>query len=195
MRSLLEIMRFLLGKCFLPLLIVLGSMASQHACGDESPNQFIKSKKLKRLTTVEDAMIREMVYTMGLGIGPVPSDPSGTQRGLVVPIPVFELHKSKRLATLNLLLDIVKGGRPDDALTAAGYAVALEEHPIAGILYMFYSADAVDKVQPKDERSGRDKLIERLTKLLRRIEKEDGAGVRNYEERQIKNAGRCKLSS
>ena len=45
----------------------------------------------------------------------------------------MDQYKRKRVGTLRLLLDIVKGGRPADALKAATYAIALEEGPVVAM--------------------------------------------------------------
>src|SRR5580765_7107274 len=89
-------------------------------------------KKAESLSNDEEAVLRGLIYGKGLSIGH--KEVNGfPQRVIPRPNKLLELYEKKRLAVLQVLLDIVKGGRPEDALTAAGYAIALEESPSTAV--------------------------------------------------------------
>jgi len=119
----------------------------------------------------DEFVLRNNVYK-GLGTGIETEGRWATHRVIVLTNDVVELHKKKRVATLKLLLEIVKGGRPDDALLATGYAVALEEDPIRAVPLADYPVDSVDVDEGKTGEPGRQGLIDAVAKLLASAEKQ-----------------------
>ena len=77
----------------------------------------------------EEVILRKIVYTEALIAGTIMSKDKFPTRVLVEPNQFERIYILKRVAVLKLLLDIVKGGRPDDALKASAYACALEQGP------------------------------------------------------------------
>jgi hypothetical protein len=88
-----------------------------------------------------------------------------------IPKTVIEFHNKKRIATLRLLLDIVRGGRPEDALTAAGFAIALEENPIAALPCAYCPPNLFDESEGDNEDTLRMRLVEWLDNRISSIEK------------------------
>lgn len=129
-----------------------------------------KGHKAKMLTRKEAAIIRRNVYTRGRSTATPNTGPWAFKRILIVPEAVTQVYKMKRIATLRLLLDIVKGGAPKDSVLAAAYAIALEDNPCTASLYAYYDLELVDDAPDKDG-SGRDEFIEIVSKLLSEAEK------------------------
>jgi hypothetical protein len=88
-----------------------------------------------------------------------------------VPKTVIKFHNKKRVATLRLLLDIVRGGRPEDALKAAGFAIALEENPIVALPCADCPPNLFDESEGDNERTLRMRLVEWLDNRILSIEK------------------------
>ena len=78
------------------------------------------------------ATLRKIVYTEGLVTSHQVSTAGVAYTELVVPSEFEQLYKAKRLSALRLLLDVVKEGRPQEALSAAAFATAMEEDPAEG---------------------------------------------------------------
>src|SRR5262249_37401242 len=97
---------------------------------------------VEMLTPQESAVVRSSVYGKRLSTA---TDKMGRRR-VVIPTKLLELHKKKRLGVIRLLFDIVKGGRPVDALTSAGFSIALEENPVSALVGVDAPPELVDRV-------------------------------------------------
>jgi hypothetical protein len=85
------------------------------------------------LSKEEEVTLRGAIYTRSEFEVDVPTDgPQNPQPVLTVPRRVKDIHRDNRTGTLRLLLDVVKGGRPRDALTAYACAQALEGRATLG---------------------------------------------------------------
>jgi hypothetical protein len=119
------------------------------------------------LSIKEKASIRKYVYEGGATA--MPRDGQwAMQEILVVPRELASLHRQKRLSTLHLLLDIIRGGRAHDALVAAGFAHALEENIAIGALVARYPHDKVDDEIADFGYTCRDQLVEHAEELLKK---------------------------
>lgn len=140
------------------------------------PNEFVNSEKPMapddQLTTKEQAVLRDKVYNGGRSTYTPRDGPWAFQRSLSVPNEIAELHKRKRLPTLRILLVIVKGGRPNDAVLAASYIVALEMNPVTALMYAHYPLNNVDEAKVNNEHTGREELIEIANKIITTAEKQ-----------------------
>ena len=95
-------------------------------------------------------------------------------REIALRIDVMAIHKNKRIETLKLLLEIVKGGRPEDARAAGATALALEDPP-GPILLADLDSTWIDKeTNNKDFPTLRDQLIEQVGEAIRMAEKSAG---------------------
>jgi hypothetical protein len=70
------------------------------------------------------------------------------------------------------LLEIVKGGRPEDALTAAATALALEKGPVYGALTTYKALETFDKVKSNKLPTTREEFIASLEEILAKAEKQ-----------------------
>jgi hypothetical protein len=88
--------------------------------GSAADNKDSSAEKSVDLTRAEAADLRACIYGKSIMIETIYPDEMVTPEGFFVlprrevsvPRGVRELHESKRVATLKLLLDIAKGGRP-----------------------------------------------------------------------------------
>src|SRR4051812_29430200 len=69
------------------------------------------------MTRHEAALLRSIIQKDGLQVHTKLATPL-PYREIVLKADLVELHKKKRVATIKLLLDIVKGAQPEDSLTA-----------------------------------------------------------------------------
>ena len=121
------------------------------------------------LTRIEASCIRKIVYTKGLVTSHQVSKSGVAYRILVVPRELHDIHKLKRIDTLKLLRDIAFGGRPEDALSAAAFATALEDNPISAALVVDVSTDKFDDVSEGVNRTPRDRIVARIDRILTSI--------------------------
>jgi len=77
----------------------------------------------------------------------------------------------KRAGTLSFLLDVVRGGHPADAQTAASIAVALETTPVEAIPIADTSLEAFDEILGNTDETLRESLVQELSKALNTAEK------------------------
>jgi hypothetical protein len=122
------------------------------------------------LDVKEDAIIRKLVYTKGLITSYKIIGNNGCTV-LDVPQELEKIYRLKRVDSLRLLLDIVKGGRPEDALSAAAFAVALEENPQSAAFYARSPKDTFDEVQGSSEKTERIRLVNWLEKRVAELKK------------------------
>jgi hypothetical protein len=121
------------------------------------------------LSHKEAATLRTIVYTKGRRTSHEISRTGGLQRVLVIPREFEELYKAKRMSALQLLLDIVKGGRPEDALSAATFAIAMEEDPIMAAFHLSQSTEDFDDDPEGGGDTPRTRLVKVLEKNIHRI--------------------------
>jgi hypothetical protein len=129
------------------------------------------------LTAREGNLIRGKVYKEGLATFMEISGRWATHRLLYVPPELQATHKQKRVATLRLLLEITRGGRPEDALAAVAYAVALEEDPVVAVGYVDYPLAWIDTELSEKELVGRQMLIDEIERLLSSAETKRHSGA------------------
>jgi hypothetical protein len=119
------------------------------------------------LTTKEEAAVRSSVYS-GAMVSTVPA--KGPWAGLpvlVVPEELTTVYKRKSEATLALLLDIAKGGSPQDARLAGGFAISLAINPFAGYETCLVSEKEFDTVIDTQEKTPRQKLVEDMKEIIK----------------------------
>ena len=92
----------------------------------------------KPLTQEEAARLRAVIYDRSIIIGiSMDANAKRPKNKIELPDEVVKLHKQKRIATIRLLLDIVKGARPKDARGAAITALALSSKTDLLLLLVF----------------------------------------------------------
>jgi hypothetical protein len=123
------------------------------------------------LTKQEIALLRAIIYDEGLCTH-IRKDTPWPQREVSLRKDLVELHQRKRIATIKLLLEIVKGGRPIDSRAAAGMALALEEGPDYAVIIADMSLDSFDKVKSNDSPTCREKFVEQVEKSIGNAEKQ-----------------------
>jgi hypothetical protein len=150
--------------------VVVGLLGSISGVVDEHGYQASGQKQANKndmLTSDEEALLRGIVYDRGLTTTTPTKGVNAGRRIILLPDEMVELHKKKRIATLTLLIDIVIGARPQDALAAGGFAMALEGHP-GYALYLCYHCppDLVDEPPRNMEQTKRQRLIETVKEKL-----------------------------
>jgi hypothetical protein len=129
------------------------------------------------LTKEEERLLRKNVYDEGRATEFPRTGKWALTPVLSVPADVWKIHGMKRLGTLRLLLVIVKGAGPKDAVLATGYAVALEEDVEMAGTYASYRLDRVDAVVGDGgEKTGRDELVARVQRHITKVEKGNTGG-------------------
>ncbi|MBI3409132.1 MAG: hypothetical protein HY040_12365 [Planctomycetes bacterium] len=139
------------------LLVVTGARRQERPEKERKPDD--------KLTHQESKTIRDIVFA-GLRVGTtVPKNGAIVgYRIVVVPAEIKKLHNEKRIATLSLLLDIIRGGRQGDCLSAAGYAMALEGDPMTALwcCIMHTGPGAVDETSDLKPQPFREKTADWL---------------------------------
>jgi hypothetical protein len=154
----------LLGIPMVGVILILGMM-----------NSCVNSKekgKSEMLSTKEASTLRKIVYTKGLITSHEVSNKGIAYTVLDVPSEFETIYKAKRLPSLRLLLDIVKGGRPQDALSAAAFATAMEENPMRAAACATKSKEDFDEDSVGLGSTPRSRLVLWLEKLIN--EKREG---------------------
>jgi hypothetical protein len=121
------------------------------------------------LTHEEAGFIRTVIYDEHISTRYTTG--TSAHREVVLRPEVVELHKKKRVGTIKLLLDIVKGGKPKDALAAGVTAYALEEGPVYAICLLDGTSESFDKADSDDEPTKRERIVKKLEKILASVEK------------------------
>lgn len=137
------------------LLILHSSACSQQK--EEAPPP--RSKK-------QEEYVRRAVYTGRVSTSMSPRTPKDFGRVLIVPPSVESAFKENRQGTLRLLLDIVRGGRPQDAILAMAFAFSLAKDVRIGPLFTDISPNDLDEVL--DDTTQRDRFIKALEDLLKK---------------------------
>jgi hypothetical protein len=109
----------------------------------------------QHLTAAQQTQLRKAVYEDGYLYSVSFPPPLLGKRCLIVPEAVAEAHKTNRAETIGILYDIVKGGRPADAVKALSFMVALEKGPVEAALESDYPVEYVDREGADAGKSGR----------------------------------------
>lgn len=86
-------------------------------------------------------------------------------REIDIPKGLETIYQKKPDATLSLLHEIVKGGRPGDALAAIAFGVSLVKGPQYGVPYTHMSDDLVDYIPKNATDSVRDRMSNAMSEL------------------------------
>jgi hypothetical protein len=126
------------------------------------------------MTKQEASVVRKLIYFGPLGTH-IRLDLPFPQREVALSPQLMTLHKVKRVAVIKLLLEIARGGRPKDALTAGIMAIALEEGPLDAVPLLdigLASIDSFDNPAPDQKaKTLRETLVGRVEDLLAKAEK------------------------
>lgn len=118
------------------------------------------------LTRSEKSSLRSSIYE-GDAVTAMPK--SGRWANIDIlecPQSIIDLTKSKKTAVLEVLLDIVKGGRPSDSMLAAGYMFCIFDDPPRGRVATMIPVKKYDKPDAKDI-TPREMLVDELGKLMK----------------------------
>jgi WD40 repeat protein len=127
--------------------------------------------KNNSLTVQEQASVRSLVYNGAL-ISTVPTEGRWARfEILAIPDDLAKIYSRKQKATLVLLLEIVKGASPEDAIKAGAFAITLAINPIAGYHASLDSTKDFDTLIESQEKTSRQILVERLEQLIAKQEK------------------------
>jgi hypothetical protein len=88
---------------------------------------------------------------------------------IIVPKRVKHYYSRDARGTLKVLRTIIEKGSPHDALSAAGYALALAENPITGFLASSGAEDEFDRKNPLTGKTERQTLVGIVDKLISRL--------------------------
>jgi hypothetical protein len=153
--------------CLLPMLMSVSSLG----CCKKPPEVLEKIKQdvpqdSNMLKTEDDSQLRSIVQNDGVSTCIARDGPEAGKTIVAIPKAFDESYQRNRLATLRLLLDIVNRGTPEDVLTAAAIATALEDSASAGLLYVYCAARQVDEVDLATGQSIRTRFAAWLAKRL-----------------------------
>jgi hypothetical protein len=119
------------------------------------------------LTKTEESELRDAVYSLGPKLALPRKGEWAMIEVLIVPNEVSKVYQAKRGAVRRLLRDIVKGGRPRDALLAAGYFFAVEEDIGRGAFYVQFPEERLDSPRGRDRTdSRRDEILRDMDKII-----------------------------
>lgn len=124
------------------------------------------------LTNEEARVVRASIYE---GNVQTTIEMEGTWSGhrvLVVARELREIHKKKRMGTLSLLRDIVKGGRPVDALAAAAFAFALKDNQILALLCVDSDPNTFDRNEDDSDSTLRSRIVSEFDEWVVKARKE-----------------------
>lgn len=99
-----------------------------------------------KLTLEEDSTIRNSIYDGSFTTAVAKEGKWAGHTILIMPKQVELIYSKKPIATIKLLIIILEGARPHDALLAASYAMCLTVSPVAGRLTYQHSPDKFDTV-------------------------------------------------
>jgi len=85
---------------------------------------------------------------------------------IIVPVQIKEYYAKHPRETLIVLRGIIEKGSVQDALTAAGYGLALVTNPVVGFLASSYPEGKFDEKNPNTGKSRRQSLVNTIDKLL-----------------------------
>ena len=88
------------------------------------------------------------------------------RRVLVIPEPIREAHKRNRVAIVEILSEIVRVGRPEDAVRAMSFIIGMEESVAEAAIQTDAPDDVLDDFQGNLDSSLRDRLVETARSLL-----------------------------
>lgn len=137
------------------------------------------------LTAGEIRLLRGLVKQGAIGTSIDMEGRWATHRVAVLDKYIREVHREKRIATLRLLLDIIRCGTPKEALTAASCADVLEggeEGVLMALEWHDHSPARVDARGNDDEMTTRQILFQHVEDMIAIAQgrgKEKGKGKRN----------------
>lgn len=147
--------------------IVLHGWLPHPLCGQE-PKKVSSSLSREEMKILRTAIYEDGLWTTTRTDTPFP------QREIVIRIDVMAIHTKHRVETLRFLLDIVKGGRPEDARAAGVTALSLEDPP-GPLLLVDLDVNFIDNGgKNKDLPTLREQLIEQVEEAIRKAEKSVG---------------------
>jgi hypothetical protein len=141
--------------------LVINFVALLRGAGIAMAQQDARPSVEAAFTKVEKNQFLRDFYRFGLGTG-MSNDSRFPSRTLCMPAAIVDLHKRKRVATLNLLLDTVQLGKGGDALKATAYAVALERGALAAVPYVDYPVERFEQ--------DRDRFIAEVRSLIPKVQ-------------------------
>jgi len=123
------------------------------------------------LNSGQKARIRNIVYESELATRIVHDSPNAIpHRALVIPQELINLHNNQeRSDVITLLSEIVKGGRPRDAIAAGAYVIALEEKLISAVTFADWSEDSFDSPRGDGLPTRRERLSTWVDEILRKV--------------------------
>lgn len=86
---------------------------------------------------------------------------------LIVPREIKNAFQKDKIATLEVLQSIVEHGAPGDAITAAGYAIALAENPVKGHAFSNFPEKQIDERIEIRQETYRQFLAAKMRSLIR----------------------------
>lgn|GEM_PF-5512187 len=123
------------------------------------------------LSAAQQVQVRRAVYDNGPKFSVHDAGGGLGKRVLVVPQELRDCHQANSVETLRLLVDVVRGGAPKDAVLAAAYADALSGDAVVAALAAGFPLEYVDRTGADAERSGRTNLLKRSVEHLETAEK------------------------
>lgn len=125
------------------------------------------SDKPATLTAKEEAALRNAVYAHDLQSAFPHEGRWAFYTILILPNAIESLKGPKQVAALSVLLQIVKGGRAEDALTAGGYAYALAGNPVTGFATCMSPKEGFDDSNNAGRETPREELIQEVHRILK----------------------------
>src|SRR5262249_51197611 len=126
----------------------------------------IKSDKIKKLNKEDEAIVRKLVYQGRILIGTPRKGKWALYDVLNVPKKLYDVYEKNKEGTIRLLISIMEGARPRDAMLAGGFAVSLMESPVKGASYVQFSADTFDSDEKGLGVTARDLNIRGVKKIM-----------------------------
>jgi hypothetical protein len=140
----------------------------------------VSSEQAKRLDGSKSALekgqefnIRKYIYE-GKHLTAFPKE--GKYAGftiLIVPREIESIYESNKLATVQLLITIIDGARPEDSLLAAGYAASLLLSPIEGAEISCFPKDKYDSLNEVTGETQRSFVVSQIKEMKEKISDRD----------------------
>jgi hypothetical protein len=165
-RTLVELEKSVIYQGITGIVAVAVIAAAQCVAADPNGSK-VSSAAETKLTHTEENLIRKIVYEkrfMTTMRGPDGSE----HRQVVLDKRVIELYQKNPISTSERLLDIVRGGRSEDARAAAGTALALQKDPIFAVAMADGDLATFDE-ERADGESLRDVLAEEVQRGLKEL--------------------------
>lgn len=150
--------------------VALGASVGVTATGHGTANQE-KGTVGNVLTHEEACAIRDAVYAEPFLLMAPKEGKKKFINMVVVPKKLRTVFEKKPIQTLELLLMVVNGGRPEDASAAASYAFSLANGPEIGAVVRMSSRKDLDKISAGQGASYRQLLVVDLQQVIRELAK------------------------